>query len=92
MAETKKTVQTAAEHQKRLDAFYDEKVPLFIRRPEREPENGITVTLNGKNYRIQYDKTVMVPRRIALIVEESERGKRMADAAMYEKEGMHELS
>lgn len=63
----------------RVKDFYNEKVPVFIRRPEGVRDNSCTVTLNGKNYQILYDTEVMVPRCVALIVEESERNSRLAD-------------
>ena len=83
MTEAKKN----AEHEKRMQAYYDEKVQVFIPRPEGEPEDSVTITLNGRNYQIQYDTLVMVPRRIALIVEESQRNKRIADDAMRRAAG-----
>lgn len=83
--------QEKLEHDKKMQAYYDEKVPVFIPRPEGEPEDSITITLNGRNYQIQYNKQVMVPRRIALIVEESQRNKRIADDAMRRAAGTKKL-
>lgn len=91
MAETKKTAETTAEHEKRVQEYYNEKVPVFIHRPESEPEESVTVTLNGTNYQIRYDEEVMVPRRIALIVEESLKNKRIADDAFRRIAGNHHI-
>lgn len=67
------------EHEKKVQDYYNEKVPVFIRRPEGVKDNSCTITLNGKNYQILYNTEVMVPRCVALIVEESERNERIAE-------------
>lgn len=66
------------EHEKKVQDYYNEKVPVFIRRPEGVRDNSCTITLNGKNYQILYNTEVMVPRCVALIVEESERNEQIA--------------
>lgn len=66
-------------HESKVQEFYNEKVPVFIRRPEGVKDNSCTITLNGKNYQILYNTEVMVPRCVALIVEESERNERIAE-------------
>lgn len=66
-------------HESRLQDYYNEKVPVFIRRPEGVKDNSCTITLNGKNYQILYNTEVMAPRCVALIVEESERNERIAE-------------
>lgn len=92
MAETKTKKQSEAEHRAAVKKRNEEKVPVFIRRPEGEPEDSITVTLNGKNYQIAYDETVMVPRKIARIVEEMQRNDAKARRKMSEREGMKPLN
>lgn len=92
MAETKTKKQSEAEHKAAVKKYNEEKVPVFIRRPEGEPEDSITVTLNGRNYQIAYDETVMVPRKIAHIVEEMQRNDAKARRKMSEREGMKPLS
>lgn len=67
------------EHEKKVQDYYNEKVPVFIRRPEGVKDNSCTITLNGKNYQILYNTEVMVPRCVALIAEESERNERIAE-------------
>lgn len=79
MAETKTKASAAAEHEKELNEFYSEKVPVMVRRPEGSKENSFTVTLNGVNYQIEYGKEVFVPRAIKLIIDESERNKEKAE-------------
>ena len=81
-----------AEHRAAVKKYYEEMVPVFIRRPEGEPEDSITVTLNGKNYQITYDETVMVPRKIARIIEESQDNDAKARRKMREREGMKPLN
>ena len=57
--------------QQELDDFYEEKVPVILRRPADMPiGSSHTVTVNGKNYQIMYDEEVMVPRKVALILDE----------------------
>lgn len=67
------------EHEKKVQDYYNEKVPVFIRRPEGVKDNSCTITLNGKNYQILYNTEVMVPRCVALIAEEAERNERIAE-------------
>ena len=92
MAETKAKKQSEAEHKAAVKKRNEEKVPVFIRKPEGESEDSVTVTLNGKNYQIVYDEQVMVPRKIARIVEEMERNDAKARRKMSEREGMKPLS
>ncbi len=66
-------------HVSKVQEFYNEKVPVFIRRPEGVKDNSCTITLNGRNYQILYNTEVMVPRCVALIAEESERNERIAE-------------
>ena len=89
MANTK---TSAKSHRDAVKAYNNEMVPVFIRRPESETEDSITITLNGKNYQIMYDRQVMVPRKIALIVEEMQRNESKAEAAMRNREGMRSLN
>lgn len=67
------------EYDARIKEFYEERVPVFIRRPEGVKDTACTITLNGKNYQILYNTEVMVPRCVALIVEESERNEKIAE-------------
>lgn len=76
--------QQAAEkekkHREELEAYYNEKVEVYVHKPEYETENSVTVTHNGRNWQIMYNKRVTVPRYIALIIEESERNREIANA------------
>lgn len=78
-------------HEQKVRDYYEEKVPVYIPRPEGEPEDSVTITLNGTNYQIQYDTEVTVPRKIALIVEESKKNKKNADDYMRKRAGNHML-
>ena len=49
-----------------LEEYMNEKVPVTV-----SGENDITVTLNGVNYRIKKGHSVMIPRKAALIIEQS---------------------
>ena len=78
-------------HEKKVQDFYDEKVTVYIPRPEAETEDSVTITLNGTNYQIQYDTEVSVPRKVALIVEESKKNKKIAEDYMRQRAGIHLL-
>lgn len=79
MAETKKTEKTMQSEEERLEAYYNEKVPVYIPKLDGSPDNSITVTHNGINYQIMYDTEIMVPRKVYMLIEESRRNKRRAD-------------
>lgn len=86
------TAAKRAEHEKRVAEYNAEKIPVIIPRPTDEVEDSVTITLNGKNYQIQYDAEVMIPRSVALIVEESLKNKREADAIARARAGSRPLS
>lgn len=68
-----------------LNKFYEEKVPVLIRRPAGEPIGAsLTVTINGKNYQIMYDEEVLVPRKVKLIIDEKLRNEKQAELRMTE--------
>ncbi|HIU48795.1 MAG TPA: hypothetical protein IAB04_05480 [Candidatus Avimonoglobus intestinipullorum] len=58
--------------EKALEQYYNERVEKVFPRPADVPFGETrTVCHNGVNYQIQYDVPVMVPRKVALIIEES---------------------
>lgn len=63
---TEKTVKADTEN--KVD-FYEEKVPVFLMKDGGKYKDDLTVTVNGKNYQIRRGQTVMVPRKVALIIE-----------------------
>lgn len=56
---------------KSTEEYFNEKVPCVIRKPENVDEPFTTVTVNGKNYQIQYNKTVFVPRFVKEVIDNS---------------------
>lgn len=71
-----------------LELFYEEKVPVLLRRPADEPIGASqTVTVNGKNYQVMYDEEVMVPRKVKLILDEKEKNQKMAELRMAKMAG-----
>ena len=54
-----------------LEKFYDELVPVMLIKDNSKYKDDLTVTLNGVNYQIQRGVQVMVPRRVALVLERS---------------------
>ncbi len=63
---------------KEKENYWDERVPIYIPRPEMEKSTSRTVTVNGRNYQIAYDTQVKVPRFVAQVVRESMRNTRKA--------------
>lgn len=74
----KKTVKN---NKSDLEKYFNEPVEIYIRKPDDEPGNSFVVTLNGVNYQIRYGEKVKVPRKVALIIEESDRNILKADEA-----------
>ena len=64
MAQTKAKQQTTEE-------YMNEKIPYVLNKPDGVKDTSRTVTVNGVNYQIQYNKQVMIPRFIAEILEQS---------------------
>ncbi|MBQ2663117.1 MAG: hypothetical protein IJP94_08025 [Clostridia bacterium] len=90
MAEKKTETKAVKKPEKKVD-YWDELVPVTVRRPEGEAADSMTVTHNGKNFQIQYNKEVMVPRKVAEIIHQSEDNMAIADAEISRLAGMHEL-
>ena len=63
------------------EKYLSELVEIFVRKPEGEESNAFVITLNGVNYQIRYGEKVKVPRKVALVLEESERNIAKADEA-----------
>lgn len=82
--EQERIEQERLEQERRKKEFYNEKIPVFIRRPEGVKDNAATITLNGTNYQIMYDREVMVPRCVALIAEEAQRNNMIAEGRARE--------
>lgn len=51
--------------------YLKEKVPCVIRKPENTDEAFTTVTVNGTNYQIQFNRQVLVPRFVKEVIENS---------------------
>ena len=64
-------VQKAKTQTEQLKTFYDELVPVMLIKDNAKYKEDLTVTLNGTNYQIQRGVQVMVPRRVALVLERS---------------------
>lgn len=71
-----------------LKQYYEEKVPVIIRRPADTPIGASqTVTVNGVNYQVMYDEEVMVPRKVKLILEEKKKNEHIAEMRMAQIAG-----
>lgn len=74
--------------QNELKEYYNERVEKIFPRPADVPfGESRTVCHNGVNYQIQYDVPVMVPRKVALIIEESLKNQRELDKKLSGQEG-----
>lgn len=56
---------------KSSEEYLNERVPYIVRKPENVDESFTTVTINGKNYQIEYNRQVMVPRFVKEAIENS---------------------
>lgn len=72
----KATIETIDDKKKWLD----EKVPFKAIKDDGRYKDDIVVTLNGKNWQIQRGITVMIPRKVLFLLDDSER--QMAESAM----------
>ena len=68
--EEKKLKDMTLEEQK---AYWNEKVPFRAFKDSGKYKNDIIVGVNGKFYQIQRGKSVMIPRCVREIIEQSER-------------------
>ncbi len=67
------TNETTQNTKKKFDqnAYMNEKVPVTLHKDNGEYKDDLEVTLNGVTMVIPRGRTVMVPRKYALIVEQS---------------------
>lgn len=70
------------------EEYLKEKVPYIVKRPEGSKEEFTTVTVNGKNYQIAYNKTVMIPRFVKEIIDNSDKA---SDEAMQNQKKYADL-
>lgn len=69
---------------KRQREYLQERVPVMLQRPEGEKMAHRTITVNGKNFQIQYGMTVMVPRYVKNVIDESVRNAEQAQRKVDE--------
>ena len=55
----------------KIEAFYNELVPVMLIKDNAKYKDDVTVTVNGTNYQLQRGTQVMVPRCVALVLERS---------------------
>ena len=67
---------------KSREEYLNERVPYIVRKPENVDESFTTATINGKNYQIEYNRQVMVPRFVKEAIENSYR----ADEEAYNRQ------
>lgn len=77
-----------AKKKQELEQYYNERIEKVFPRPADVPfGESRTVCHNGVNYQIQYDVPVMVPRKVALIIEESLKNQWELDKKLSGREG-----
>lgn len=90
MATTKKTenvtenVTENTEPEMYSAAWYNEKVPVKLFKDNDKYKDDVFVCVNGRSIRIQRGKEVMIPRKFALVLEQSR--DQSASAADYIEE------
>lgn len=70
-----------------LEAYYNESVPVLLIKDNAKYKDDVTVTVNGTNYQIQRGVQVMVPRKVALVLERSHEQELKAQAYMDSLKG-----
>ena len=75
------------QHKLRLNEYYDELVPVMLIKDNHKYKDDVTVTVNGVNYQIQRGVQVMVPRKVALVLERSRNQEVEAEAYMESLKG-----
>lgn len=63
--------QTQTKTQQTAEEYMNEKVPYVLNKPDGVRDTSRTVTVNGVNYQIRYNRQVMLPRFIAQILDQS---------------------
>ena len=71
---------------KTREEYLNERVPCIIRKPENTDESFTTVTVNGKNYQIEYNRQVLVPRFVKEAIDNSYK----ADEEAYNRQAQLE--
>ena len=68
---TETTTAEVKTEMKKDKAYYEELVPICLIRDNGKYKDDVTVTLNGVNYQIKRGVKVEVPRKVALVLEQS---------------------
>lgn len=84
-AKTAKTVKKATA--KSYDRYYNESVPVMLVKDNAKYKDDVTVTVNGVNYQLRRGVQVMVPRKVALVLERSRLQEAEAQAFMDSLKG-----
>lgn len=84
MAVKKAEVTEVKEMEEKTAEYYEELVPVFLIKDNDKYKDDVTVTINGVNYQIQRGKEVMVPRKVAIVLENSSQQEAIAQQ-MIEK-------
>lgn len=79
------TKQVKEDIKKQKEDYLNERVPITLHRPESEKKDFRTVSVNGVNYQIEFQKQVMVPRFVAEVIHESDKNEQIAKNNADEK-------
>ncbi len=84
---TKNTKTVKKVTAKSYDKYYNESVPVMLVKDNAKYKDDVTVTVNGVNYQIRRGVQVMVPRKVALVLERSRMQEAEAQAYMDSLKG-----
>lgn len=88
MESTTKTAKTVKKSTaKSYDRYYNESVPVMLVKDNAKYKDDVTVTVNGVNYQLRRGVQVMVPRKVALVLERSRLQEAEAQAFMDSLKG-----
>lgn len=80
--ENVKSTENANIQEKAYEEYYNEKVPVMLIKDNAKYKDDVTVTVNGVNYQIRRGVQLMVPRKVALVLERAKEQEAEAQAYM----------
>lgn len=81
-SENIKSTEDAKTQEKAYEEYYNEKVPTMLIKDNAKYKDDVTVTVNGVNYQIRRGVQLMVPRKVALVLERAKEQETEAQAYM----------
>lgn len=82
-----KNTEAVNTQEKSYEEYYNEKVPVMLIKDNAKYKDDVTVTVNGVNYQIRRGVQLMVPRKVALVLERANEQEAEAQAYMDSLKG-----